>query len=68
LLDYIKTVGLPKLIDPSITDGVADMIVYAADFANSEGFKLSNIVDETWRKVRRRDWLKDSKKGGENNG
>lgn len=46
-------------------DALADIIVYLADYANVEGIDLHEAVEQTWAKVRRRDWKADSEKGGE---
>lgn len=45
-------------------DALADIIVYLADYANVEGIDLHEAVEQTWAKVRRRDWKADPSKGG----
>lgn len=46
-------------------DALGDIIVYMADLCYLRGFDFEEIILETWRKVRQRNWTKDSTKGGE---
>lgn len=48
--------SLPEVKD-SIGDGLADSLVYHADFANALGIDLTTELDATWKKVRERDWV-----------
>ena len=45
-------------------DAVADIVIYLADYCSAEGIDLADAVDETWSKVRKRDWRKDPQRGG----
>lgn len=45
-------------------DAVADVIIYLADYCTSRGFDLQQIVEDTWSKVKRRDWVEDKENGG----
>lgn len=49
----------------SMRDGVGDVVIFLADFATAMGFDLEDCVTETWAKVKRRDWRKNSVSGGE---
>lgn len=46
-----------------IKDAVADTMIYLMDFCNCEGIDLSSILQETWDKVKKRDWKKNVEKG-----
>lgn len=46
-------------------DAVADTIIFLADYCSARGFDLQEIVEQTWAKVRQRDWRADPKGGGE---
>ena len=48
-------------------DAVGDIMVYLADYCNARGWDMQEILDETWAKVRERDWVKDPVRGGEHN-
>lgn len=37
-------------------DAIADIIVFVCDLANARGWRVSEIVAETWAKVRQRNW------------
>jgi NTP pyrophosphatase (non-canonical NTP hydrolase) len=39
-----------------IRDAVADIIIFLMDFASAEGIDVREVLDETWQKVRQRDW------------
>jgi len=39
-----------------IRDAVADIIIFLMDFASAEGIDVREALDETWQKVRQRDW------------
>jgi len=40
-------------------DAVADIVIFLADYCSAEGFDLEAIVQETWDKVKQRDWKKN---------
>jgi NTP pyrophosphatase (non-canonical NTP hydrolase) len=40
------------------TDAIADFIIFAAGYCNRMGIDLEMAVQETWEKVRERDWIK----------
>lgn len=42
--------------DAAIRDAVADIVIFACDVANVEGFDLEAEVIATWERVRKRDW------------
>lgn len=44
--------------DANMKDALADLLVYACDFANAVGVDLSLELNNTWSKVKQRDWQK----------
>lgn len=48
-----------------IRDAVADIIIFLMDFASSEGIDVREALEETWQKVRQRDWKKEPMTAGE---
>lgn len=46
-------------------DAVGDVVVFLADYCNLEGFDLQAVVEETWGRVKERDWKSNSSKGEE---
>lgn len=40
-------------------DAVADILIYLADFCSIECISMQRVVEETWEKVRQRDWKKN---------
>ncbi len=46
-------------------DAVADTIIYLTDYCCGRGWDLNAIMEETWERVRQRDWKADPAKGGE---
>lgn len=56
--------GSGEFHDTEIRDGCADLIIFMCGLANDEGFDLETILDETWAKVSKRNWVKDPEKGG----
>jgi NTP pyrophosphatase (non-canonical NTP hydrolase) len=47
------------------TDAVGDILVYLASYCNSNGLDLQKCLEETWQRVRNRDWQVDPVRGGE---
>jgi NTP pyrophosphatase (non-canonical NTP hydrolase) len=46
-------------------DAVADVIIYLADYCARNSIDLQKSAEETWIKVKRRDWRKDELNGRE---
>lgn len=44
-------------------DAVGDLVIFLADYCTAMGFDLEACVTETWREVRKRDWIADPKNG-----
>lgn len=44
-------------------DAVGDIVIYLVDFCSRRGYKLSEIVNNVWNEVKKRDWKKNSKTG-----
>jgi NTP pyrophosphatase (non-canonical NTP hydrolase) len=40
-------------------DAVADIVIAVASYCNGRGFNLGELVEETWTKVKARDWKAD---------
>jgi len=39
-------------------DAVGDLLIYTIEFCNKRGWRLYDILNETWESVRQRDWIK----------
>jgi NTP pyrophosphatase (non-canonical NTP hydrolase) len=48
-------------------DAVGDAIIFLADYCTANGIDLQQAVEETWGKVKQRDWQKDKLDGGGRN-
>jgi NTP pyrophosphatase (non-canonical NTP hydrolase) len=48
----------------SAADAVADTIIFLSDYCSAMGFDLQQIVEQTWAKVQKRDWIADPQNGG----
>lgn len=48
-----------------IKDAVCDCVIFLAGIATHEQFDFGLAVQETWERVRDRDWSKDKLKGGQ---
>lgn len=53
-----QNIRLTENHNENLIDSLADLLVYACDFANACGIDLSDALDRTWAKVRQRDWQK----------
>lgn len=49
-----------------MVDAVADLMIFLADFCNSQGIVMQEALDKTWSQVRLRDWQKDKETGNAN--
>ncbi len=38
-------------------DALGDMLIYMIDYCNKRKFFLDEILQETWRQVKERDWI-----------
>lgn len=45
-------------------DAVADTVIFLSDYCTSRGFDLQALMEETWAKVKLRDWKADPVTGG----
>ena len=43
---------------PEMRDAIGDICIYLLHLCNLMGWSLLDIVDETWRHVQQRDWVK----------
>ena len=39
-------------------DAVADIVIFLADYCTSCDYDFQTVVEETWAKVKQRDWVK----------
>lgn len=44
-------------------DAVGDTVIYLIDYCNRRGFDFADILLETWKQVRARDWIKNPEIG-----
>lgn len=51
--------------DLAAKDAVGDIILYLTDYCSACGYDLEALVEETWAKVKQRDWKADPVTGGE---
>ena len=40
-------------------DAVADIVIFLADYCTANNFDFQEIMEETWAKVKKRDWKKN---------
>jgi NTP pyrophosphatase (non-canonical NTP hydrolase) len=45
--------------DAMIRDALGDIMIYLFDFCDMQGISLSDAVEETWSRVKKRDWTKN---------
>jgi NTP pyrophosphatase (non-canonical NTP hydrolase) len=59
--------GTPALFNYDIDtkDSIGDTMVYLTGFCTNMGLSLQECIEETWNKVKQRDWKADPLKGGE---
>lgn len=55
--------GTPEEHAAAIRDAVGDIVIFLCDFCAREGINLGNAVEDTWRKVSQRNWVKNSVSG-----
>ena len=44
-------------------DAVGDIIIYLADYCSANGIDLQECLEDTWSRVKQRDWIKDPVEG-----
>ncbi len=44
-------------------DAIADIVIYIVGLCNQLGYDLDKIMEETWKTVEQRDWIKFPKNG-----
>lgn len=57
--------GTTALHEENGKDAVADIIIFLADYTTARGWDLQEIVEQTWARVKQRDWQADPQNGGE---
>jgi NTP pyrophosphatase (non-canonical NTP hydrolase) len=58
-----QKIRIGKNHDEDKADAVADLIIFLSDYCEANGLDLQNIVEETWKKVKTRNWKKYPKNG-----
>jgi len=56
--------GTPAELEVAAKDAVADIVIYLADYCTARGFDFQTLMEETWAKVKARDWKADPVTGG----
>jgi len=56
--------GTDQEHEDAAKDAVGDVVVFLADYCSARGFDFQDILNETWAKVKQRDWRKDPVGGG----
>lgn len=49
--------------DAEARDAIGDIIIYLLHFCTSNGWKMSEIIQETWDQVQKRDWIANPEDG-----
>lgn len=44
-------------------DAVGDIQIYLIQYCNTKGFDIEEIIKDTWKQVRQRDWIKNKENG-----
>jgi NTP pyrophosphatase (non-canonical NTP hydrolase) len=44
-------------------DAIGDIVIYLSDYCNKEGLSLNDCINDTWSKVKQRDWNKNKING-----
>ena len=47
-------------------DAIGDVVIFLADYCTANGIDFQSAVEDTWRDVKRRDWVSDPESGGRN--
>ncbi len=45
-------------------DAIGDIVIFLMDYCNLNGYNFEPIVEDTWVKVKQRDWKHDNQNGG----
>jgi len=66
ILKQLQTIrGTHEEHDADQRDAVADIVIFLMGFCYRKGWSLEQIILETWKDVRLRDWIKYPKTGKE---
>ena len=44
-------------------DAIGDIVIFLADLCNRNGFNFTQIINQTWRQVKQRDWKSNPETG-----
>lgn len=55
--------GSPEELEAEAKDALADLIVFACDYATSRGWDLETLLGDTWAEVKQRDFKKYPRNG-----
>ena len=56
--------GTERQHEEEARDAVGDIIIYLLHFCSSNRWLLSDIIEDTWENVRKRDWITNPENGG----
>jgi NTP pyrophosphatase (non-canonical NTP hydrolase) len=65
LLKKLQGIRVTEDHEAKAKDAVGDLLIYTADFCARMGWDMQEIIEKTWKRVQKRDWKKDPKKGGD---
>lgn len=58
-LKQVQGIRLNENHEENAKDAVGDVVIYLSDYCTARGFDFQEIVEQTWAKVRQRDWKRN---------
>lgn len=58
-----KVRGTDEEHDIGMKDAIGDIMIFAVSFCSAMGWDVDDVLMETWRNVKKRDWKKYPEKG-----
>lgn len=55
--------GTPAELEALAQDAIADIVIFLSDYCTARGFDFQALMEETWAKVKQRDWKADPLNG-----
>ena len=55
--------GSPEWHDEKIQDALGDIVIYMMNYCSLKGWKLDDIIYETWQRVKPREYIEDPEYG-----
>ena len=59
----IRGFGDRSTFEQYAEDAIGDIIIFLADYCSANGLNLQECLEDTWSRVKQRDWIKDPSKG-----